>query len=130
MKDWKIKQEIFYRLNGDDPFSDDLSDKPVEMVDEIPATAIRYFYERDIGWLYPAKSYAVGVLYAKWISEEFGEDFYEVLDDPELLYGNDPYFVPYSSDRENYDKIIAAVPQEKLGMIPDIRQYFEQEFML
>jgi hypothetical protein len=73
----------------------------------------------------------VAILYAKWLHEEFSEDFITALDDPDLLYGNDPYFVTYSQDKENYIKIIAALPNSMDGgMIPDIRNYFEKEFML
>ena len=76
-------------------------------------------------------SYAVAVLYARWLNQEFGEDFLTALNDPDLLYGNDPYFVPYSQDKETYIKIIAALPNNMdQGMIPDIRNYFEREFML
>jgi hypothetical protein len=129
MKEWKVRQELFHRLTQD--HSDDLNKIYIEIVDDIANTAIRYFFENDIGWLYPGKSYAVAVLYALWLNEEFGENFLDSLDDPDLLYGNDPYFVPYSQDKQNYIKIIAALPQNKnQGMIPDIRGYFEREFML
>ena len=48
-----------------------------------------------------------------------------------IEYGNDPYFVPYSRDKETYIKVIAALPSNMdQGMIPDIRNYFEREFML
>lgn len=129
MKEYKIRQEIYHRLSTE--HRDDLKNFSVELVDDIAGTAVRYFRERDIGWLYPGKSYAVAVLYARWLAEEFGEDFYAALDDAELLYNNDPYFVPYSKDPANYDLVIAAVPEDMTqGMIPDIRQYFVEEFML
>ena len=129
MKDYKVRQEVYHRLVQD--HGDDLKQQTVEITSDIAGTAIRYFHERDIGWLYPGKSYAVAVLYARWIAQEFNEDFLTVLDDPDLLYGNDPYFVPYSQDKETYIKIIAALPNNMdQGMIPDIRNYFEREFML
>ena len=130
MKEYKIRQDIFYRQHPGE-FDDDLNTKNVEISDDIVDNAVRYFTSTDIGWIYPAKSYAVAILYAWWIQEEFGEDFYEVLDDPELLYNNDPYFVPYSHDKATYDSIIYDLPQDMTGgMIPDIRRYFEEEFLL
>lgn len=128
MKEWKIRQEIYHRLIQD--HGDDLNQQSIEISQNIAGTAIRYFNERDIGWIYPGKSYAVAVLYAWWLSQDFNEDFIQLLDDPDLLHGNDPYFVPYSQDPENYVKIIAAIPQDhNTGMIPDIRTYYEKEFL-
>jgi hypothetical protein len=130
MKEYKIRQDIFYRQHTGE-FDDNLNTKDVIVSDDIVDNAIRYFTSTDQGWIYPAKSYAVAILYAMWIQEEFGEDFYEVLDDPELLYNNDPYFVPYSHDQATYDSIIYDLPQDMTGgMIPDIRRYFEEEFLL
>lgn len=129
MKEWKIRQEIYHRLTED--HGDDLNKRTIEIVDDVVASAIRYFTEKEPGWLYPSKSYVVAILYAQWLEQEFGEDFFTALNDPDLLYNNDPYFVPYNQDPETYDKIIAAVPQDmSQGRIPDIRGYFEREFML
>lgn len=128
MKEWKIRQEIYHRLVSD--HGDDLNQQSIEMSSDIANTAIRYFYERDIGWIYPGKSYAVAVLYARWLSQDYNENFIQLLDDPDLLHGNDPYFVPYSQDPQNYVKIIAALPEDSsTGMIPDIRAYYEKEFL-
>lgn len=129
MKEWKIRQEVYHRLTKE--YSDDLNQFTVEIVDDIVTSAVKYFTEKEVGWLYPSKSYVVAILYARWLHEEFGEDFLTALDDPDLLYGNDPYFVPYSKDKENYLKILAALPASMdQGIIPDIRNYFEREFML
>lgn len=129
MKEWKIRQEVYHRLTQE--HGDDLNQFDIEIVTDVVSTAVKYFTVQEVGWLYPGKSYAVAVLYARWLQEEFGEDFFTALDDPDLLYGNDPYFVPYSRDKETYIKVIAALPSNMdQGMIPDIRNYFEREFML
>jgi hypothetical protein len=129
MKEWKVRQEVYHRLTQE--HSDDLNHCSIEIVDDVVASAVRYFTERKIGWLYPSKSYVVAILYARWLHEEFGEDFLTALDDADLLYNNDPYFVPYSQDPETYVKIIMALPQDMTqGRIPDIRDYFEREFMI
>jgi len=65
--------------------------------------------------------------------KRLGGNFWEYLDDPDLLYGNDPYFVPYSQDKGTYDCIINSVGlgfDQRLGVIPDVRKYYEEEFML
>lgn len=127
MKEWKIKQEIFHKLNR--IHADDLQNFSIEINDSVVDTAVKYFTDSKMGWIYPAKSYVVGICYAKWISEDFGEDFYSVLDDPELLWSNDPYFVPYSEDKETYDNILSAIQNIDVtaGIVSDIRKYYEEE---
>ena len=132
MDEWKLRQEIYHRLNTE--HTDDLNDKAVVFTNNVVEDAIRYFNERDIGWIYPSKSYMVGICYAKWLSEEFGGDPLEYLNDPDLLYGNDPYFVTYNEDKETYDSILDKILGWKfnstLGMCPDVKNYFIEEFQL
>jgi hypothetical protein len=131
MKEWKIRQEIFHRLNTD--HDDDLSLHTVEVQDEIVENAIKYFTTTELGWVYPAKSYVVAICYARWLNQHFSEDFYESLNDPELLHGNDPYYVPYEQDKDTYNKILNAVGfdfNEEIGIIPDVKIYFLKEFDL
>ena len=129
MKDWKIKQEIFHRLNR--KHEDDLNDKNIEFNEDIVGNAVKYFTTIELGWVYPAKSYVVGICYAKWISEIYFENFYELLNDENLLYRNDPYFVPYNQNKKDYDRIIDIIGlnfDENVGIIPDIKEYFIKEF--
>jgi hypothetical protein len=131
MKEWKIRQEIFHRLNID--HDDDLSLHTVEVRDEIVENAIKYFTTTELGWVYPAKSYVVAICYARWLNQHFSEDFYESLNDPELLHGNDPYYVPYEQDKDTYNKILNVVGfdfNEEIGIIPDVKMYFLKEFDL
>jgi hypothetical protein len=129
--EWKIRQEIYHRLHNE--HDDDLNTKDIIISDDVGNNAIRYFKERDIGWIYPAKSYMVGICYARWLSEIFGGRPLEYLDDANLLYGNDPYFVEYSKDPKTYHTILYSVGWDfntADGMVPDVRQYFEEEFMI
>ena len=131
MKEWKIRQEIFHRLNTD--HNDDLSLHTVEIKDDIVENAIKYFTTTELGWVYPAKSYVVAICYARWLNQYFNEDFYECLNDPDLLYNNDPYYIPYEQDKDTYNKILTAVGfdfDETAGVTPDIKTYFLKEFDL
>jgi len=130
MKDWKIKQELYHRLNV--VHEDDLSKVQIEKSDDIINNAIRYFNEKDVGWIYPAKSYAVAICYAWWLTADFNEDFYELLNDKDLLYRNDPYFRPYSASKDEYNAILDKVLpiDERKGMVPDIKKWYTAEFML
>lgn len=130
MKDWKVKQTLYHRLNR--THEDDLSKVEIQMTENVVDDAIRYFNEKDVGWIYPSKSYVVAICYAWWIATDFKEDFHDLLNDKDLLYGNDPYFKPYSEDRNTYNKIIDKVLplDEDKGMIPDIKKWYSAEFML
>ena len=130
MKEWKIRQEIFHRLNK--TLDDDLTGKTIHHLNDdkkIALSAILHFRESDLPYIYPSKSYVVGICYAKWLSQDFNENFYELLDDKDLLYGNDPYFKPYFEKKYIYDKIIESVfPfDDTKGMIPHIRKYYDAE---
>jgi hypothetical protein len=128
MKEWKIRQEYFHTMNKE--YSDDLNKVKITLSDDIVDNAVRHFNEYVDEWIYPAKSYAVAICYASWIAEDFDEDFYELLNDSDLLAGNDPYFVPYEEDKYTYDEIIDAVlPLQFEGMVPDIREYYEEEIL-
>ena len=130
MKDWKINQELYHRLNV--VHEDDLSKVKIEKSDDIINNAIRYFNEKDIGWIYPAKSYAVAICYAWWLTSDFKEDFYDLLNDKDLLYGNDPYFRHYGTSKDIYNAILDKVLpiDENKGMVPDIKKWYTAEFML
>lgn len=128
MKEWKIKQEIYHRLYKE--YSDDLNKIEVTISDNIAETALRHFNERVEEFIYPAKSYFVAFCYAYWISVDYKEDFLELLKDPMLLAGNDPYYKTYDEDSETYDFLIARVnlPIAMVGMVPDVREYYNAEF--
>ena len=130
MQEWKIKQKLYHKLNKD--YEDDLADVDIEITDDIAFHAIRYFREKDIGWIYPSKSYMVAICFAFWIMEDYDENFYSVLKDPELL-PMDPYFVPYADDRKTYDEIISVVCNNNKGklttggVVLDVRKYYDAE---
>ena len=130
MKDWKIKQELYHRLNRE--HKDDLSKVDIIETDNVVEDALRYFNEKDVGWIYPSKSYVVAICYAWWLSTDFKEDFYDLLNDKDLLYGNDPYFRHYSADKDTYNAILDKVLplDETKGMVPDIKTWYNAEFML
>lgn len=126
MQEWKIKQEIYHRLNHE--YRDDLNKVDIVMSDDYN-DIIRHFHEKVDQWIYPAKSYFVAVCYASWIAEDYNEDLIELLKDPMLLAGNDPYFKTYEEDQETYDKILRDIelPLKMTGMVPDVKEYYDEE---
>jgi hypothetical protein len=129
-KEWKIRQALYHKLNGD--YTDDLKKVKIEINKNIVENAVRYFYNTDMPFIYPSKSYVVAICYAYWLSKDFGEDFYELLNDKDLLYDNDPYFKTYSEDTKTYDEILKKVMplDENKGIVPDIKNYYMAEFFI
>lgn len=131
MQDWKIRQEIYHRLNT--TFDDDLKTKDIVITNNIVEDAVRYFFEKDIGWIYPSKSYMVAICYARWLTENFGGNYLNYLNDVDLLHGNDPYYQIYSDDEEIYNKILLEIGgwnfDQLSGMVPDVKKYFMKEFL-
>jgi hypothetical protein len=131
LPEWKVRQEIYHRLKTE--YDDDLKTKDVVLTDDVVKHAIEYFQKRDIGWIYPSKSYMVAICYSRWLAENFGGRPVEYLDDDDLLHGNDPYFVSYSRDPKTYHQILNAIGwqfDELQGMVPDVKQYYNEEFMI
>jgi hypothetical protein len=129
-KEWKIRQSVYHKLNSD--YTDDLKKIKITLSGDIVENAIRYFYNNNMPFIYPSKSYVVAICYAYWLSKDFNEDFYELLSDKDLLYGNDPYFKTYKQDTKTYDEILKKVMpfDENKGIVPDIKNYYMAEFFL
>tara|TARA_R110002167_G_scaffold98531_4_gene259088 strand:- start:222 stop:632 length:411 start_codon:yes stop_codon:yes gene_type:complete len=131
MKDWRVASQVYHLLHKH--YSDDLNRVNIIWTeDDIAEHAIKHFYENVDEWIYPAKSYFVAICYAYWLSQDFDENFWDLLNDDDLLAGNDPHFIIYCLDIETYDKIIKEIkfPIEMKGMVPDVRKYYEDEFEL
>jgi hypothetical protein len=132
MEEWKIRQEIYHRLTHN--HTDDSKNFEVIISEDIVDNAVRYFNTKDIGWIWPAKSYVVGICYAKWLSNEFGGDPLTFLADAGLLYNNDPYFKSYSVDPTTYEQILEKINgwdfDETKGVIPNVKYYFNLEFII
>lgn len=131
MKDWKYKQQLYHLTN----FSDDHIEEKSYIIqnDDLVKDIIEYFSIQSDVLIYPAKSYAVAIVYAKLLEKYFDEDFYEVLNDPELLYGNDQFFIKYSDDIDVYDEVISKIDLTFKNSIPQVRStisYFEKEFLI
>lgn len=96
-----------------------------------------YFTHEWEKLVYPAKAFAVALVYAKLIERYFGADLYVALNDPDLLLG-DRFFSPYSSHPRIYDRSIEILTAEKLwefedSALPQVQStvgYFKREFWL
>ena len=99
--------------------------------EELVYNALKYFDSASFPLIYPAKSYAVAIIYAYKIKEVYGIPILTSLDDPELFLGQDPYFVPYSADKDTYISILAHLQERpnflNEGWAPQTAKYFYYE---
>lgn len=61
---------------------------------------ICHYFERDGPLKFPAKSFAVAIIYAHLLAKYFEQDFVEALSDSDLFMGNDKFFHPYTQNSE------------------------------
>ena len=128
----KLRQEYFHRTGKIEDMKFESSVQDIEgniLADRI----VDYMTNSDDRLVYPTKSYAVAIIYAKLIEQHFGIDMMESLDDPELLYNNDKHFVKYSDDKYVYDQVLSRIPHEIRFDLPQLhatKTYFEQEFLI
>lgn len=109
---YKEYQRLYDEFVQEHP--DDFANMQIIEDPELVENALHYFREASFPLIYPAKSYAVAIIYATKIKELYGIDLYETLRDPDLFLGHDQYFVPYDQDPATYDAILA-----KLETIPN-----------
>lgn len=129
MKEWKARQSAYHLTAS--LFRDDLSDiETLWQPDSVVEDALMHFTDYVDEWIYPAKSYVVAICYAYWLGRDFKEPFFEALNDDELLFNNDPHFVPYWQDPETYDAILDRIEfDDNRGMVPDIYEYYKEEML-
>ncbi len=130
LAEWKIHQELYHRLTPE--HMDVIPEDDIGEMDrdEMMRTALAMANGKEHRSLWPAKSYLVAFLYATWLEDAYGGSWKEYLDDTELLYGNDPYFVSYSEDTNFYDFMnVHCVTTYDSPVNKDIRKYFELEML-
>lgn len=89
--------------------SDDFSLMEFVESEELVENALNYFREAKFPLVYPAKSYAVAIIYAFTLCDLYSIPIRTILDDKDLFLGQDPYFVPYSCDPTTYEAIMSAL---------------------
>ena len=125
---WKEKRKLAYLINDFDDI--DLPYVYKEMNDEELISLIIHFFKTESDLIYPAKSYFVAIIYAKNIEKIFGDSFYNVLDDKDLL-PDDLYFKIYSEAKNIYDSVLKEINNIwNYKSINATLKYFYQEFLI
>ena len=131
----KVRQALYHHLNPN-PSDMNLGVPYKSMNDrQLAFHVIDYFLNSDHEICYPAKSYAVALIYAHLLEKHFIIPFDTSLRDPELLFHNDPFFVPYTDESYVYNKAISHLQlydglQYNLPQVAATVEYFDQEFFL
>ncbi len=134
--EYKLRQEMYHSLypvddrigEGGHPWAYCIDDD-----DRLVQDIVDYFtVEISHVLLYPSKSYAVAVIYAKLLNKHFGIPVLEALKDPKLLYDNDRFFVPYEAggSAEIYNRVLLKPINWDLPQVKTTVQYFMKEFLL
>lgn len=90
------------------------------------------FFKNGSDLIYPAKSFFVGIVYAKCMEVTYNEDFYKMLDDPTLLF-DDKYFIRYKDAQDIYDQVIEQIDLDHILELPSTQktvEYFQKEFTI
>ena len=127
--DWKYRRKLSYLIND---FNDTGLDYTVKKYgsDEELVNEIVDFFISGSKLIYPAKSYFVAIVYAKLLEKHFDENFYDSLDNKELL-PDDYFFVPYNRNRNVYNAVLSRIGNPlEYKAAEKTKEYFYQEFLL
>jgi hypothetical protein len=109
---WKERQEIYHKVFKPSDFTQyhqDVTIDPNATSLDIVAYCEQYFVQNDLPLVYPHKTYAVAAIYATLLAKYFGGTVVDLLDDPDLLYGNNDFFVTYTKDQTTYDLVLSKL---------------------
>jgi hypothetical protein len=115
MKQYEYRRTTFYSLRGHESFEDDHKNFPIiDALETVIEDAAVYLTDGTSYLRFPGAARAVAIATADLIARYFNEDFYQVLDDPNLMHKNDPYFKRYSEEKGLYDAILERCPRDKI----------------
>jgi hypothetical protein len=135
MKEYEYRRTVFYQMRGHEKFEDEHANFPIVFNESsVIEDAIIYLQNGTSYLRFPGAARAVAIAAADLVVKRFNENFYAVLEDKNLMHGNDPYFKTYSEDKEVYDAILSQVPRDSINWNSErmaiTRRLILQEYML
>lgn len=119
------RRKLSYLINEWDDVNLNYTETWSNIIDQVIC-----FFQTESKLIYPAKSYFVAIVYAKCMEKYFNVNFYDALNDNELL-PDDKFFIPYYKDKLTYDKIIANIGNIwQYDSINKTVGYFKKEFLI
>ena len=126
--DYKERRKLSYLINAFDDI--DLDYIYIKQSKEDLVKLIIKFFNTESLLIYPAKSYFVAIVYAKCIEKYFHINFYDALNDEELL-PDDKYFKTYNESKDIYDKVLESIGDiHQYDSIDKTVKYFKQEYLI
>ena len=126
--DYKERRKLSYLINVCDDIGLDYI--YIKQSKEDLVKLIIKFFNTESLLIYPAKSYFVAIVYAKCIEKYFHINFYDALNDKELL-PDDKYFKTYKESKDIYDKVLESIDNiYKYDCIDKTVKYFKQEYLI
>ena len=126
--DYKERRKLSYLINAFDDI--DLDYIYIKQSKEDLVKLIIKFFNTESLLIYPAKSYFVAIVYAKCIEKYFHINFYDALNDNELL-PDDKYFKTYNESKDIYDKVLESIGDiYQYDSIDKTVKYFKQEYLI
>ena len=126
--DYKERRKLSYLINAFDDI--DLDYIYIKQSKEDLVKLIIKFFNTESLLIYPAKSYFVAIVYAKCIEKYFHINFYDALNDEELL-PDDKYFKTYNESKDIYDKVLEFIGDiYQYDSIDKTVKYFKQEYLI
>lgn len=126
--DYKERRKLSYLINTFDDI--DLDYIYIKQSKEDLVKLIIKFFNTESLLIYPAKSYFVAIVYAKCIEKYFHINFYDALNDEELL-PDDKYFKTYNESKDIYDKVLESIGDiYQYDSIDKTIKYFKQEYLI
>lgn len=110
MKEYEYRKTVFYQLNSHRDFED--SHKNFNYIINTNTTvddAVKYLIDGSAYLSFPGAARAVAIAAGVFIAQNFKEEFHQILDNKNLMHGNDPYFKRYSEDKNTYDRVLKIV---------------------
>ena len=126
MQEHKVRQQVYHKLEKID---DLIEDKGYEVREydsdtDLACAVIDYFTDELNTLIYPAKSYAVAIIYSMLLDEHFGVPFDESINDPDLFMGTDKFFVPMYQNERVYVEAIEYL--DKYGYLDPLPTHWPQ----
>ena len=126
--DYKERRKLSYLINAFDDI--DLDYIYIKQSKEDLVKLIIKFFNTESLLIYPAKSYFVAIVYAKCIEKYFHINFYDALNDEELL-PDDKYFKTYNESKDIYDKVLESIGDiYQYDSIDKTVKYLKQEYLI
>ena len=126
--DYKDRRKLSYLIHAFDDI--DLDYIYIKQSKEDLIKLIIKFFNTKSLLIYPAKSYFVAIVYAKCIEKYFHINFYDALNDEELL-PDDKYFKTYNESKDIYDKVLEFIGDiYQYDSIDKTVKYFKQEYLI